>query len=58
MLQLKIRNANFLFLFRTLASRVSALSIRNRHETLEEKKARKLVSKKKAQFNRNMYSII
>ena len=29
------------FSSRTLASRVSALSIRNRHETSEEKKARK-----------------
>ena len=31
----------FLVNFRTLASRVSVLSIRNRHETLEEKKTRK-----------------
>lgn len=31
--------------FRTLASRISVLSIRNRHETPEEKKARKLAIK-------------
>ena len=38
---LQVLPITFLVNFRTLASRVSVLSIRNRHETLEEKKTRK-----------------